>query len=96
MCQWYKSFENPVGEGEITRNQQFLLLPQCFLPFWRTFCHFHKIQNCLLQTLSIWKSCLKFVIWERVKKTPSDLTKECEHLETIIFSFFPTVLSNFP
>ena len=39
--------------------------PQCFLPHWRTFCHFHQIYNCL-QTLSVWKS-LKFVIWERVK-----------------------------
>ena len=35
--------------------------PQCILSFWRTFCHFHLIQNCRLQTLSIWKS-LKFVV----------------------------------
>ena len=28
--------------------------------------HFHHILNCLLQTLSVWKS-LKFVVWERVK-----------------------------
>ena len=47
------------------RNKQFLLSSQCFLTVWRTFCHFHQIQNCRLQTLSIWKS-LKFVIWERV------------------------------
>ena len=31
-----KSFENTVAEGEIARNEQFLLLPLCFLPFWRT------------------------------------------------------------
>ena len=37
-----------------------------FLPIWRTFCHFHRIWNCRLQILSVWKS-LKFVIWERVK-----------------------------
>ena len=24
--------ENIVGKGEITRNEQFLLYPQCFLP----------------------------------------------------------------
>ena len=42
------------------------LFPQCFLPVWRTFCHFHQIWNCRLQTLSVWKS-LKFVVWERVK-----------------------------
>ena len=32
----YKSFENTVGKGEIARNDQFPLFPQCFLPFWRT------------------------------------------------------------
>ena len=32
-----------LGKGEIARNEQFLLFPQCFLPIWRTFCHFHKI-----------------------------------------------------
>ena len=43
---------------------QFLLFPQCFLSFERTFRHLHQIQNCRLQTLSVWKS-LKFIIWER-------------------------------
>ena len=41
-------------KGEIARNEQFLLIPQCFLPFSRTFFHFHQIQNCCLQTLSVW------------------------------------------
>ena len=27
-----QSFENTVGKGEIDRNDQFLLFPQCFLP----------------------------------------------------------------
>ena len=27
----YKSFENTVEKGEIARNEQFLLFPQCFL-----------------------------------------------------------------
>ena len=34
-------FENTVGKGEIAHNEQFLLFPQCFLPAWRTLCHFH-------------------------------------------------------
>ena len=55
-----------MGKGEIARTEQFLLFPQCFLPFWRTFCHFHKTQNCRLQTFSVRKN-LKFVVWERVK-----------------------------
>ena len=39
----YKSIENTLGKGEIARNEQFLLFPQCFLPLWRPFCHFHKL-----------------------------------------------------
>ena len=59
------SLENTVRKGEIARNEQFLLFQLCFLPFQRTFFHFHQIQNCRLQNLSVWKS-LKFVVWERV------------------------------
>ena len=36
-CLQNKSFENTVGKGEIARNEQFRLFPQCFLPVWRTF-----------------------------------------------------------
>ena len=42
-CLQLKSFENTVGQGEIARHEQFLLVPQCFLPIWRTFYHFHQI-----------------------------------------------------
>ena len=42
-CLQSKSFENPVGKGEIARNEQFLLFPNRFLPPWRTFCHFGRI-----------------------------------------------------
>ena len=38
LCLQYKSFENTVGKGEIARNEQFLLFPQCFLTIWKTFC----------------------------------------------------------
>ena len=61
-CLQYECYENTVGKGEIGCN---LLFPQCFLPVWRTFCHFHRIQSCLLQTLSVWNG-LKFVVWEKV------------------------------
>ena len=64
-CLQIKSFENTEGKEEIARNEQFLLFPQCFLSFQRTFRHFHQIKNCRLQTLSVWKS-LKFVVWKRV------------------------------
>ena len=42
-CLQYKSFKNTVGKGQIARNEQFLLFPQCFLPVWRTFCRFNQI-----------------------------------------------------
>ena len=32
VCSSYKSFENNVVKGEIARNEQFLLFPQCFYP----------------------------------------------------------------
>ena len=38
-----KPFENTVGKGEIARNEQFLLFPQCFLPVWIISCHFRQI-----------------------------------------------------
>ena len=66
MCLQYNSFENTIGNGEITSSKQFLLFPQCFPPIWRTFCHFRPIRNSGLQTLSVWKS-LQFVVWERFK-----------------------------
>ena len=40
-CLQCKSFENTTGKGEIACDEQFLLFPPCFLPVWRTFCHFH-------------------------------------------------------
>ena len=35
--------KNTVGKGEIARNEQFLLFPQCFLPIWKTFSHLNRI-----------------------------------------------------
>ena len=69
MCLQYKPFENNVGKGQIARNEQFLLFPQCFITIWRTF-YFHEIRNCHLQSLSVWKR-LKFVVWKRVNPLPN-------------------------
>ena len=69
-------FKNTVVKGEIARYEQFLLFPQCFLPIWRTFLHFHQTWNCRLQSLSVWKS-LKSVVWERVKDTLTAKSKQC-------------------
>ena len=73
---WFLHVSNTIllktlwGNCEISRGEQFLLFPQCFLPVWITLCHFHQNLNCRLQTLSVWKS-LKFVVWERVNPFPN-------------------------
>ena len=58
-----------------------LLFPQCFLPFYGPFCHFHRIQNCRLKTLLFWMS-LKFVVWERVKEDALTRKEEVLNLST--------------
>ena len=55
-------------KGEIAHNEQFLLFPQCFLPFWITLRRFHPIQNWNLFQIG----SQKFVIWERVNPLPDD------------------------
>ena len=65
MCLQSKFFENTEGKGEIARKEQFLLFLQCFLPICRAFYHLHKIQNCRLQTLTVWEG-LKFVVWKGI------------------------------
>ena len=79
-----KPFENTVGKGEIARDEQFLLFPQCFLPICWTFSHFHQTWNCRLQTLSVWKS-IKFVVWKRVKVCLArvNITKVCWERQSV-------------
>ena len=57
--------------------------PQCFLPFWRTFFHFHQLKNCCLQSLSVWKSP-KFVFWERVKRSNLNLRLKLHLFEMFV------------
>ena len=49
------TFENIVGKGEIARDKQFLLFPQCFLSYQKIIFEFHHVLKCRLQTLSIWE-----------------------------------------
>ena len=39
-----------LGKGEMARHEPFLLFLQSLLPVWITFCHFHHVKNCRLQT----------------------------------------------
>ena len=43
MHQLKTAFENIVGKGEIARNEQFLLFPQCFLLYQISVCPFVHI-----------------------------------------------------
>ena len=85
-CLQWKPFENTEGKGEIAHDEQFLLFPQYFLTIWRTFCYFHQIQNCFLQTLWVWKS-LKSVVWEVVKLVQFKDT--CIWKNEFVFNPFP-------
>ena len=68
--------ENGLTLNSLPRlNQQIF---RFFLLFRRTFCHFHQIQNCRLQTLSVWKS-LKLFVRERVQ-APEDTDTDFVHV----------------
>ena len=53
------------GKEKLLVTSNFSFPPQCFLPVWWAFFHFHLLWNCRLLALSVWKS-LKFVVWEKV------------------------------
>ena len=84
-----QAFWKHCGKRRIARNEQFLLFLQCFLPVYRTFCHYHPIWNCRLQTLSVWHSP-RFVVWERVKNI---VQKEGKAFE-VNFSLCPCFTNN--
>ena len=64
-CLLYKCFENTVGKGEITRNEQLLLFPQFFLLVLENFMPFSSDLK-LLASNSLSLESLKLVVLERV------------------------------
>ena len=56
-----------MEKGEIARNEQFLLFPQCFQPVGELFAIFIKFEISVCQLFQFGR-VLKFVVWERVKK----------------------------
>ena len=38
-----QAFRKHCGKRRNCSSEQFLFFPQCFLPIWITFCHFHQI-----------------------------------------------------
>ena len=65
-CVWSTSLMKTLWEKKLLVTSNISFSHIVFYPFGELFAFFHQIQNCRLQTLSVWKS-LKFVIWERVK-----------------------------
>ena len=71
--------------GKLLIMSNFSFFPPCFLPVWKTFYHFYQIQNCRLQTLSVWKG-LKFVVWERINSVQNDnISRSCPNSRQEIF-----------
>ena len=79
-CLWYKSFGNNAGKGEIARNEQFLLFPQCFYLFAEKSAIFIKVKIVVCEPFSVWQS-RKFVVWEWVNE------------DGVSFSLFPQCIS---
>ena len=65
-CLQYNSFENTVGNGEITRYKQFLLFP-VFSTCIENFLPFSSKLNLSTAKSLVWRS-LKIVVWKRINK----------------------------
>ena len=50
----YIAVENIVRQLEIACNKQFLLFPQCFLPYMALIFHFKCTLKCRLQFVLVW------------------------------------------
>ena len=66
-CVQYKSFKKTVGKGENACSKQFLLFPQCFLPIWRTYCHFLNPSPHNDTFWRPWETSLLKTQWEKEK-----------------------------
>ena len=85
-----------MGKGEIARNEQFLLFPQCFLPFLAILIKFEIVVCILFQFGS-----LKIVVCERVKplytillsKTLTNKGFESGVTSIFMFPYFTTMFS---
>ena len=77
----------PLRCGGITSNSSF---PTVFSTHLENFLPFYQIWNCLLQTLSVWKSP-KFVVWERINLTY--IIVLLQDLKTVILLFTSIIMS---
>ena len=66
-----------------------------FYPFGELSAIFYQIQNCLLQTLSVWKS-LRFVIWKGIKKRNNESPMKLISFEPVKKRFYYSRISCFP
>ena len=85
MCLHYKSLKKIVGEGEIARNEQFLLFPQCFLQVLKTFCHFHQISKLSSANSFSLEESKNLLLWKGLKEE----TPKWYVSSTFAFCFVP-------
>ena len=67
-------FENSVEKVEITRNKQFLLFSQCFLPIGDLSSNPFKHEIVVCKLLQFGLVFLKCVVWERANPFPQNDT----------------------
>ena len=79
-CLQFKSFENTAGKGEIARNEQYLLFPQCFLPLGELSAIFIKISLKLSSANSFSLEDSKIVFWETDNFLPYDTILDMSEL----------------
>ena len=90
-----KPFENTVGKGEIAHNKQFLLFPNCFVSFCKTFSIFNKLRIVVLNSFSLEEFKIfpfgKELNIYQIMQTLATLGKKA--FENNVFLFSPTIFS---
>ena len=81
--------KTPWEKEKLLVTSNFSFSHDVFYLFGRTLCRFHQIQNCRLQTLSVWNR-LKFVICERVKMAQSMCIRSLTLSQTTNVRLFQT------
>ena len=82
-CLHNEPFAKAVGQGEIAHKKQFLLFRNGFLPFQRTFHHFHLIRNCSLPN-KIWSLSNKILDLSKLEAFADDKINVTRKLKIVL------------
>ena len=76
-CLHYKSFKNAESKGEIARNEQFLLFPQCVSIHLENFPPFSSNLKLSSANELFQFESLKFVVWDKVRNNNNIIGSYC-------------------